>query len=285
MANTFNPAIIYKPIIDEYYTKHDTTNVFEGTADYIGNGEYKVLKIEAGGLGDYTRHRQASDVSFASNDVATNWETIKSDKERSTTIQMDKMDNLEAFKLAFDGAIKRFLQKALVERQARRHAAIASKEGVNKVAKTLTTGEEVIKAIREIADYFDDNGVPEEERVLIIRTNLKSMIEDMDNYKSKAVLDTFGTVCKARSEVMNTKINLSPVNGFTVADDSEEIALMGVQKDAVATGNYYEVQYFDENQVQDFLGSKFNYFEKPLNAYVYDNKVDGVYVVTMNSEG
>ena len=127
MANTFNPVIEYKDLIDRFYERYDLTDVFMKPEDYTSNGEYKVLKVDVGGLGNYTRAReQGQAVSYAANSIATSWETIQSDQERSTQILIDKADNLEVFSAAFDEAIYTFLQQAVVERMARRTAAIAS---------------------------------------------------------------------------------------------------------------------------------------------------------------
>ena len=281
MANSFNPAIDYKPIVDEYFEKYDLTNVFDKTAEYIGNGQYKILKITVGGLGSYTRNDgTAGSVanSFAGNSVGTTWETITANVERSTSISVDKMDDLESLGKAFDGAIKQFLQKAVIERMARRHAAIASSNKVQKVEVTLTDATSTTTALRAASNYMDNKWVPEADRVLIIRKSLLNAYEDLNSYVSKMILGNFGTIIGVPDDVMNEKITLSATNGFSVDQDSRVIDFIVAQKDAVVTGNYWEAHYYDENQVTTFLGSLYNYFEKPLDAYIYDNKADGVYV-------
>ena len=57
---------------------------------------------------------------------------------------------------------------------------------------------------------------------------------------------------------------------------------MIVQRDAVVSGTTWEAMFYDEGTVSDFRGSRYNYYEYPLNGYVYANKAKGVYVGIAN---
>lgn len=283
MANTFNPVIMYKDIIDEYFKQNDRTDVFDKPENYE-NGEYKILKITAGGLGDYVRQRsQSQGVSYAANEIGNGWESIKADKERSTQILIDKADDLETFSAVFDGAIRQFLQKAVVEREARRHAAIAqSTAGITKVDVDVSTAEHTLAALREASNVLFNNHVPLERRVTIIRGDVYSAIADLDTYKSKAVLSELGQIIEVTPDTMYEDIVLSPTNGYEKAEGAKDIAFIIASKDSLVSGTHWDAQFFDEGQVQDYRGSKYNYYEQPLNAHVYDNKAKGVYVGTIN---
>jgi hypothetical protein len=287
MANTFNPVIEYKDIIDRFYERADKTNVFMAPEEYTTNGEYKILKVSVGGLGNYNRNRtNGQTVAYAGNSISTSWETIASDQQRSTQLFIDKADNLEAFSAAFDEAIFAFLQKAVVERMARRHAAIASStSGITKEVVDVSTAEKTVAALRHASDILFDNHVYEDNRVTLIRGDVYSALADMDTYKSKAVLAELGQIIPLTSDVMYDKIVLDPANGYAPADDANEIAFMIVQRDAVVSGTHWEANFFDEGQVQNFRGSLYNYFEDPLNGYVYENKAKGVYVGILAGEG
>lgn len=283
MANTFNPVIEYKDLVDRFYERYDVTDVFVKPLDYTSNGEYKILKVSAGGLGNYTRHREVGqDNSYASNEITQGWETISADQERSTQIDIDKADNIEIFGAVFDEAIYSFLQNSVVERMARRHAAIASATGITKETVDVSTAEKTIAAFRHAANVMADNHVPVQNRVTIVRHDILAALEDMDTYKSKAVLAELGDIIPVTADVLYDKITLSATNGYAKADDANDIAFMIVQKDAVVSGTTWEAMFYDEGTISTFRGSRYNYYEYPLNGYVYENKAKGVYVGISN---
>lgn len=283
MANTFNPVIEYKDLVDRFYERYDLTDVFVKPLDYTSNGEYKILKVSAGGLGNYTRHRSTDQASsYASNEITQGWETISADQERSTQIDIDKADNLEVFSAVFDEAIYSFLQKAVVERMARRTAAIASASGITKETVDVSTADKTIAALRNASNILFNNHVPASDRVTLIRGDIYAALADMDNYKSKAVLAELGNIIPLTPDVLYDKITLSASNGYTKAEDGNDIAFMIVQRDAVVSGTTWEAMFYDEGTVSDFRGSRYNYYEYPLNGYVYENKAKGVYVGIAN---
>lgn len=279
MANTFNPVIEYKDIIDRFYERYDVTDVFNKPLEYTSNGEYKILKVSAGGLGNYTRHRTVGqDSAYAANEITQGWETIQADQERSTQIDIDKADNLEVFSAVFDEAIYSFLQQAVVERMARRHAAIASASGITKETVDVSTADKTLAALRNASNILFNNHVYENNRVTIIRNDIFAAIADLDTYKSKAVLSELGDIITVTPDVLYDKITLSSSNGFSKAQDANDIAFMIVQKDAVVSGTSWEAMFYDEGTISTFRGSRYNYYEYPLNGYVYENKAKGVYV-------
>ena len=84
--------------------------------------------------------------------------------------------------------------QVIPEIDAARVANIFGYTGVKTVAEKITTGEEVIKALRTLANYMDNAEVPAENRVLWINTNLLSLVEDLNTYQSKAVLKKFSVI-------------------------------------------------------------------------------------------
>ena len=281
MANSIAVVQAYKPIIDSFYEKYDTTNVFSKTAEYIGNGSYRILKVGKPKLGNYTKNTGSSaQQGYAGADIKTEWEVISGDTLRSVQLVIDKNDDEKAFNMALSESVKAFLQQAVIEHQVRRHSKIANKAGITVKAETISTAAELRVALRAALNKFDDNGVATEDRVLIILPALYALLVDDNSYTSKAVLEEFGTVVKARPETMKTKITLGATNGWTVNENSKTINFMAIQKDAVVTGMQTEVKFFSDGEVQNFRGSIFDYYENPLDGYVYDNKVDGVYVST-----
>lgn len=283
MANTFNPVIEYKDIIDRFYERYDVTDVFVKPLEYTTNGEYKILKVSAGGLGNYTRHRAVGqDSAYAANEITQGWETIRADQERSTQIDIDKADNLEVFSAVFDESIYSFLQQAVVERMARRTAAIASASGITKETVNVSDAEHTLAALRNASNILFNNHVYENNRVTIIRNDIYAAIADLDTYKSKAVLAELGDIIPVTPDIMYDKITLSATNGYSKAEDANDIAFMIVQKDAVVSGTSWEAMFYDEGTISTFRGSRYNYYEYPLNGYVYENKAKGVYVGIAN---
>ncbi len=84
-------------------------------------------------------------------------------------------------------------------------------EGISRVAtgKTLTTGEMVITAIIEAQNKLDEQEVPYEDRYLFITPSLYNMAQNVDNTKSRAVLEDFAGIVKVPQTRFYTEVALA----------------------------------------------------------------------------
>lgn len=206
--NNIQLSTIYLPLLDELYKQESKTSILEGdevTVKKGQNGEIKIAKLDMDGLGDFSRND-----GYTKGSTSFVWETIKYDKERSQDLRIDRLDNEESLASPFAKLSGEFLRtKVVPETDAARIAKICSTTGITKKTESLTTGAEVVSALRNCANTMDEAEVPTESRILFITPTLKATVDDLDTIKSKAVLAKFSTIIEVPQSRMFTAIKLN----------------------------------------------------------------------------
>ena len=206
------------------------------------------------------------------------------------------MDNEETAGVAFGKLASEFIRtKVVPEMDAFRFAQYAGTTGISKVSAgaTLSTGENVISALRAGVTKMDEDEVPSEDRYLFITPTLYGLIRDMDTTKSKDVLTGFAQVILVPQTRFYTAITLydgktdtssqdSGVNqkpgGYVKATAGKDINFMIIHKPALMQYTKHTVSKIitpEENQTADAY--KFPYRAYGL-ADVYENKTAGIYL-------
>ena len=277
--NNIELSTIYLPMLDEKYKAEAKTSVLDGdetVAKKGGNGEIKIAKLDMSALGDFDRKS-----GYTKGNTTLTWETVKYDKERSQDLRIDRLDNAESLGLPFAKLSGEFMRLHVApETDAARIAKIAGTAGIGKKEETLDTGDAVIKALRACTNEMDENEVVEGNRILFITPTLLGMLDDMESYKSKGVLNRFSQVIKVPQTRMYTKIDLKDGKteyGFVKAADGEEINFLCVEKSAVVSAMEQFVKYFSPDQDQDGDSHVFKYRNYNLYAHCYENKLAGIY--------
>ena len=266
-------------MLDEKYKAEAKTSVLDGdetVAKKGGNGEIKIAKLDMSALGDFDRKS-----GYTKGNTTLTWETVKYDKERSQDLRIDRLDNAESLGLPFAKLSGEFMRLHVApETDAARIAKIAGTVGIGKKEETLDTGDAVIKALRACTNEMDENEVVEGNRILFITPTLLGMLDDMESYKSKGVLNRFSQVIKVPQTRMYTKIDLKDGKteyGFVKAADGKEINFLCVEKSAVVSAMEQFVKYFSPDQDQDGDSHVFKYRNYNLYAHCYENKLAGIY--------
>lgn len=106
MANSFELAKKFLPIIDEIYKGASYTQGMDAAVDpsFSGVNEVKVMKISTTGLGDYSRAD-----GYPKGDTTVAWETMTLTEERGKEISIDRMDNEETLGKAFGTVTGEFM--------------------------------------------------------------------------------------------------------------------------------------------------------------------------------
>ena len=127
------------------------------------------------GLADYSRNS-----GYVDGDVELTNETVKCNFDRGRMFTVDTMDNAETAGIAF-GRLRASLSatKVVPELDAFRFAKYAGTSGISSVSATLTTGEEVVKALRTASTKMDEDEVPFENRHLFITSPLYGLVQDL----------------------------------------------------------------------------------------------------------
>jgi hypothetical protein len=295
MANNITKFKKYVPLLDEVYKQAALTSVLDSDSSLAQEGananEIIIPKIDMDALGDYDRNS-----GYTNGDVTLTNETVKFNYERGRMFSVDAMDNEETAGIAYGKLASEFIRtKVAPEGDAFRFATYAGTSGISKVATpaTLSTGADVINALRTATNKMDEDEVTYERRYLFITPTLKGLIDDLDTTKSKEVLSRFEQVILVPQTRFYTAIDMldGKSSGETKggykrhAKGSEsgdtngaDINFMIIQKDAVMQYNkHIAPKVITPEANQDADAWKFGYRKYGL-ADVYENKVAGIYL-------
>lgn len=294
MANSITLFKKYIDKLDEVYKQSAKTAILDGDSALVQMGantnEIIVPKISMDGLGDYSRNG-----GYVDGDVTLTNETVTFNYDRGRAFSVDAMDNEESAGIAFGKLASEFIRtKVVPEMDAFRFAQYAGTTGISKVSAgaTLSTGADVITALRAATTKMDEDEVPMENRILFITPTLDGLIQDMDTTKSREVLSRFSQKILVPQSRFYTAITLydgktdtsssdgvnQKVGGYVKATAGKDINFMVIHKPALLQYTKHTVSKVispAENQMADAY--KFPYRAYGL-ADVYENKVAGIYL-------
>ena len=283
MATVINFAEKFVPVIDGIYKKASLTSILDAQTqpDFSGVNTVKVMKVTTTGLGDYSKEN-----GYAKGNATLEWEAMTLKEDRSAQLTVDRMDNEETLGQAFGVIMNEFIRTNVAPEVDAYRLATYAKAAIaagNTASGALTTGEEVVKAIRAIITGMDEAEVPAEDRVLFITPTLKGLVDDLDTTKSKEVLKRFSSVVEVPQTRFYTDITMnSGVDswGYTKAAGAKDINLIGVSKSAVVQATKMALpKVFDPNTNQTKDAWLFQY-RLYHDAFNYENKVSGIYCHT-----
>ena len=294
MANSIALFKKYIDKLDEVYKQSAKTAGLEGDSTLVQMGantnEIIVPKIKMDGLGDYSRNS-----GYVDGEVELTNETVKFNYDRGRAFSVDSMDNEETAGVAFGKLASEFIRtKVVPEMDAFRFATYAGATGISKgEAATLTTGENVIAALRVATTKMDEDEVPMEDRHLFITPTLHGLVQDLDTTKSKEVMSRFADITLVPQSRFYTAITLydgktdtssteggvnQKAGGYVKADGGKDINFMVIHKPALLQYTKHTVSKVitpEMNQTADAY--KFPYRAYGL-ADVYENKAAGIYL-------
>lgn len=283
--NTIELAKAYVPILDAIYKEASKTSVLDGAPELVRAGqnanELCIPKIQMSGLGDYSRNS-----GYVDGDVTLEYETVKCNFDRGRKFQTDVMDNLETAGVAFGQLSGEFIRtKVVPELDAFRFASYAGIANIGTAEGTLSTGADVIAALRAAADAMDEAEVPEENRYLFITPTVYGLIQDMDTTKSREVLDRFADIIKVPQTRFYTAIDQldgksegETAGGYKKAATAKDINFMVIEKSAVIQYQKHTApKIITPENNQDADGYIFGYRTVGI-AEPYENKAAGIYM-------
>lgn len=287
MPNSIALAKNYTEMLDEVYKLASLTSILDSDASLARAGananEILIPKLDMSGLADYSRNS-----GYVGGDVNLTWETVKFNYDRGRLFQVDTMDNEESIDIAFGRLAGEFIRtKVAPEGDAFTISTIASKSGATvKKDGALADGDAVLNALLAGMTKMDEDEVPADQRILFITPTHKRAVEQLENYKSKAVFDEVTVVPTPQSR-MYTAIDLQDgktlgeeAGHYKKASDASEINFLLVHKPAVLKFNKHTASDIitpAANQTADAYMQK---YRKYGLVDVYENKVAGVYVST-----
>ena len=297
MANSIELFKKYVPLLDEVYKLSSLTSDLDGAPELARQGqnanELIIPKIDMSGLANYSRNS-----GYVDGDVTFTNETVKCNFDRGRKFTVDTLDNLETAMMAFGRLASEFIRtKVTPEIDAFRFATYASISGIGTTTgAALSTGANVITALRDAVNTMHEAEVPSTERYLYITPTLLGLVRDLDTSKSKEVLDGFAKIVKVPQSRFYTGIKQlsgkvetisggsssntddQTAGGYKKADSAKNINFMIIHKPAVIQyQKHVAPKVFTPEQNQDSDGWIFGYRNVGI-ADVYENKVAGIYL-------
>lgn len=291
MANTIALAEKFMPILDEIYKRESLTARLDAKTkpvNFGGVNEVEIFKISVVGLGNYSRS-----TGYPAGDATATWETVQLLQERARAFSIDRMDDEETLGMAFGKLSGEFIRTQVVpEVDAYRFAKWASTPGISTVAAaTLANGAAVLAAIDVAAGQLDADEVPTDGRLLFVSSSIYRLLmaavsRQLDNQptfdRRLRSLDEM-TIIPVPQGRFYTAITLDPgsesnTGGFSKGAGATNINFILMHPTAVEQATKLaNLKIFspDENQLTDSWLFQYRLYH---DAWVYENKVDGIYL-------
>lgn len=272
--------------MDEVYKKASLTTVLNSPSSMVrmGNNAKEIIipKMDMDGLKNYTRNS-----GYTAGDVKLEWQTRTFNYDRGIKFLVDSMDNEETIELAFGRLGAQFQRtKVAPEADAYTLSTLATKATANIKEYELTTGENVLDALRAEQNAMDEDEVPSEGRVLFITPTLLRLAKSVDTYKNMGVLDEFSQVIAVPQKRMYTKVDLiddvandadnNMKGGYKKASGAADLLFLIVEKSAVLKWDKHIASNIitpEANQTSDDYLQK---YRKYGIVDVFDNKLAGI---------
>ncbi len=267
----------YQPILDEVFKKASLTQDLEaGQVQFDNTKTVKILKLTVPDLANYSRNS-----GFKDGSVDVEWESWTLEQDRGREFSVDAMDNEETLDMTFGKASSEFIRtKVAPEVDAFRFSKYAQMEGISTTnAATLSTGAQVISALRVASTKMDEDEVPAEGRILYITPTLKGLIDDIDLTKSRAVLGKFSKIIEVPQSRFFTKYAYnSETDKFEKASGASDINFEIIHPSAAqAVAKHVKLRVFlpEVNQKADAFKFQYRIYH---DAFAYENKLAGIYL-------
>jgi hypothetical protein len=291
MANSIDLVTKFTAILDRLYKAQSKTARLDAPTEtdpsFEGTNIVKVMKTSVVGMGTYSRA-----TGYPKGDVTISWESLQLAASRGRELSVDRMDNEETLGLAFGTLADEYYRTAVVpEVDAYRFATFAGWSSISTVAGATLSASTVLAAIDAASAQMDADEVPEEGRLLYVSSTingyLRAAITRMLGNESSAdrrlkFLDGTEIIPVPQSR-FQTAIDLdagatTSAGGFAPSAGAKDINFMLIYPPAVLTATKLDkLKIFDPdvNQSKDAWLIQHRLYH---DAWVYDNKVDGIYL-------
>ena len=313
MPNVIELVNKYLPILDEQYRLESKSAILDTPGEFVQQTKeakkVKIAKMNVDGLVDYSRQN-----GFTSGSMELTWEEHEFRIDRGRALQVDSMDNVETFGLAWGRLAGTFQRdKVIPEIDAYRFAQYYKKAGYK---KTVALSEEnIFEVLDDIVAHMDDNEVPENGRMIFCNpTTYKYMCNEKSISKSLSVDDTMTKslnkkiysyngmpIIKVPSNRFYSNVTLltgdeNSTGGYEAAAGAKVIGLLVISKEAViqiskrAISRYWaptraEMDATKADGVNPNADAwKFD-FRNYHDAWVLDNKMDAIAAVLPEDPG
>lgn len=290
MAQSIALASKFQPILDEVYKAASLTARMDAqtkAVNFAGANVVNVFKTNPIGLGDYSRVS-----GYKAGQVVGAWETLTLAIERGRGFVIDRMDDEETLGMAFGTLASEFIRTEVApELDAYRFSKYASTGSIGGAAADLAAGT-IEAAIDAAKLVLDQKEVPSEGRILYISDQCLNWLESKvsrflgnDNNVDKRVMRYNGMdVVMVPQTRFYSSIDLTPgtagvdSGGYAKSAGAKDINFMMIHPSAVLqVVKHAALKVFtpEQNQTTDGWLVQYRIYH---DAFVYANKLDGVYL-------
>ena len=289
MAQSIALAQKFQPILDEVYKLSSLTARMDSLTkpvNFAGANVVNVFKTNPIGLGTYSRVS-----GYKAGQVVGAWETLTLATERGRAFVIDRMDDEETLGMAFGTLASEFIRTEVApEVDAYRFSKYASTASINGTAADLDANS-IVAAIDTAKFELDKDEVPSEGRILYISDQCLNYLEGKvsrflgnENAVDKRVMRYSGMdVIMVPQTRFYTSVDLNAGSdvddgGYSKSAGAKDINFMVIHPSAVLqVVKHAALKVFtpEENQTTDGWLIQYRIYH---DAFVYANKLDGVYL-------
>ena len=289
MAQSIALAQKFQPILDEIYKRESLTARMDSLTkpvNFAGANVVNVFKTNPIGLGTYSRVS-----GYKAGQVVGAWETLTLATERGRAFVIDRMDDEETLGMAFGTLASEFIRTEVApEVDAYRFSKYASTASINGTAADLDANS-IVAAIDTAKFELDKDEVPSEGRILYISDQCLNYLEGKvsrflgnENAVDKRVMRYSGMdVIMVPQTRFYTSVDLNAgsavdAGGYSKSAGAKDINFMVIHPSAVLqVVKHAALKVFtpEENQTTDGWLIQYRIYH---DAFVYANKLDGVYL-------
>ncbi len=267
----------YVPVLDQKYVASSKTSILDSKEEFEylqKTNAFLVPTRTFDGLVNYNRG-----TGYTMGDVSLTFEEYKVNYDRGRMLNVDERDNEESAGMAFLGLAGQFIdEKVVPELDKVRLATYASTTGVKVVEDTITTSTQAMTSLRTAVTHMANKKIPVDQRVTFMTETLKGLIDDLDSYKSKALVSSLGTIVTIPDSEFKNEIELNEDEEYVFTSDAQDINFMIIsKKSAIQVLTHVAPKIITPEQNQTADSYKFGYRATGICS-VYKEKLDGIYV-------
>ena len=291
MAQSIALATKFQPILDEIYKAASLTARMDTPVkpvNFAGANVVSVFKTTPIGLGTYSRVS-----GYPAGQVVGTWETLQLASERGRAFVIDRMDDEETLGMAFGTLAGEFIRTQVApELDAYRFSKYASTSSINAATPATLDANTIIPALDAAKLALDKDEVPSEGRILYISDACLSLLEGKvsrflsnENNVDKRVMRYSGMdvvmVPQTRfykGVTLNAGATVDAGGYAKTENTGKDINFMIIHPSAVVQVVKHDaLKVFtpEENQTTDGWLVQYRIYH---DAFVYDNKVKGIYL-------
>lgn len=294
MAQSIALAQKYQPILDEIYKLASLTARMDSPSkpiDFAGANVVKVFKTDVIGMGNYSRA-----TGYPKGQIVGTWETLTLSKDRGREFSIDRMDDEETLGMAFGTLAGEFMRTEVVPEVDAYRFAVYATGAANGATGTPADAAAVLAAIDVAKAALNADEVPQEGRILFVSDSAHAKLEaaltrswasEGNPDRRLQLLDGMPVIMVPQGR-FSTAVSLNAgatvdAGGYTASGGN--INFMIVHPTAVLqVAKHANLKIFspDENQDMDAYKVQYRIYH---DAFVYDNKVDGIYVHAVSGLG